>query len=58
MKIKSVACALLLNIDNELLLQDRRDISKYGEEWSFFGGGIEVGEDSKTALIREINEEL
>ncbi|MBB1565266.1 NUDIX hydrolase [Candidatus Gracilibacteria bacterium] len=57
MKIKNVACALLVK-DNKLLLQDRKSISKYGEEWSFFGGGIEDGENSKEALIREIKEEL
>ncbi|MDP2091172.1 MAG: NUDIX hydrolase [Candidatus Gracilibacteria bacterium] len=58
MKKKYVACALLLNNKNKLLIQDRKGISKYGEEWSFFGGGIEKGENSKEALIREIQEEL
>jgi len=57
MKIKSVACAMLMNW-NKLLLQDRKDISKYWEEWSFFWWWLEHWEDSKQALIREMNEEL
>ena len=57
MKIKNVACALLVK-DGKLLLQDRKNISKYWEEWSFFWWWIEAWEDSKQALIREIKEEL
>ena len=57
MKKKSVACALLIK-DWKLLLQKRKWISKYWEEWSFFGWRIEKWENSKKALIREINEEL
>lgn len=58
MKKKYVACALLLNNKNELLIQDRKWISKYWEEWSFFWWGLEEWENSKEALIREIKEEL
>jgi 8-oxo-dGTP pyrophosphatase MutT (NUDIX family) len=57
MIIKYVACAMLMKW-NKLLIQDRKDISKYWEEWSFFWWGLEKWEDSKQALIREINEEL
>ncbi|PZM85670.1 hypothetical protein DLH72_01655 [Candidatus Gracilibacteria bacterium] len=57
MKVKNVSCALLIK-NGKLLIQDRKDISKYGEEWSFFGGAIEKGESPKQALIREIKEEL
>ena len=39
-------------------MQDRRGIAKHGEEWGFFGGGIEQGETPETALKREIKEEL
>lgn len=38
MKTKHVACAILLSANGEILLQKREGISKYGEEWSFFGG--------------------
>jgi 8-oxo-dGTP pyrophosphatase MutT (NUDIX family) len=58
MKKKYVACALLLNNKNELLIQNRKWISKYWEEWSFFWWGLEEWENSKEALIREIKEEL
>ncbi len=44
--------------DGKILLQDRRSISKRGEEWGFFGGGIEEGETPEQALVREIDEEL
>lgn len=57
MKIKSVACALLVK-NWKLLLQERKWISKYWEEWSFFWWKIEEWENSKEALIREMNEEL
>lgn len=57
MKKKSVACALLIK-DWKLLLQERKWISKYWEEWSFFWWRIEEWENSKEALIREMNEEL
>lgn len=33
-------------------------MSKHGEEWGFFGGGIEHGETPEQALKREIREEL
>ena len=57
MKKKSVACALLVK-NWKLLLQERKWISKYWEEWSFFWWKIEEWENSKDALIREMNEEL
>ena len=57
MKTKSVACALLVK-DWKLLIQERKWISKYWEEWSFFGWKIEEWENSKETLIREMNEEL
>ncbi len=58
MQEKKIVCALLVNDSNHILLQDRKGISKYGEEWSFFGGGIEDGESPEDALIRELQEEL
>lgn len=58
MKEKNIVCALLVNARNEILLQDRKGISKFGEEWSFFWGWIEEWESSEEALKRELTEEL
>jgi len=43
---------------DKIILQDRKSYSKYGEEYGFFGGGIEEGESPEEALRREIKEEL
>ncbi len=42
----------------EFVLQERGHFSKFGEEWSFFGGGVEAGESFEEAAKREIREEL
>jgi len=44
--------------DDKILIQDRRDMSKFGEEWGFFGGGIKAGETPEEAVVRETKEEL
>lgn len=58
MKKRRVALIVPYTSDGRILLQDRRDISKIGEEWGFFGGGIESGETPEQALLREVKEEL
>jgi 8-oxo-dGTP diphosphatase len=60
MKIKKIHCAgaIFLDEDGKILLEDRRKISKHGEEYSFFGGTVEDGESYEEALRREIKEEL
>jgi len=52
--------AVIAFYDNQkrILLQDRRGISKEGEIWGFFGGGIEKGETPEQALERGIEEGL
>lgn len=56
--IKRRTAFVLFYNKNKILLQERGDYSKYGEEYAFFGGGIEEGETPEEALIREIKEEL
>jgi len=58
MKISNVSIILLYNDRGEILFQDRRKISKHGEEYGFFGGHIEDGESPEQALRRELKEEL
>jgi len=55
---RKVAIILPYNDGKKVLIQDRRKISKVGEEYGFFGGGLESEETPKQALIREIKEEL
>lgn len=42
----------------KILVQDRTSISKYGEEVTFFGGGLDNGETPIQAARRESKEEL
>ncbi|MCT4616592.1 MAG: NUDIX domain-containing protein [Candidatus Gracilibacteria bacterium] len=56
--IREVSCLILFNKKGEILVQDRKNISKLGEMWGFFGGGLKKGETPEKALIREIMEEL
>jgi len=57
-KKRRVAIIIFYDKDKRILLQDRKGISKRGEEWGYFGGGIEEGETPEQALVREIKEEL
>lgn len=57
MKTKKVSVILFYK-KGIILLQDRRNISKHGEEYGFFGGHIEPNETPEQALLREIKEEL
>lgn len=57
MKKRKTAFVLFYEGD-KIILQDRKSYSKFGEEYGFFGGGIEEGESPEEALKREIKEEL
>jgi mutator protein MutT len=58
MKIRKVAVIIFYDNKKRILLQDRRNMSKVGEEWGFFGGEIENGETPEQAVVRETKEEL
>jgi len=55
---RQVSTIVFYDKNYRILLQNREDISKFGEEWGFFGGSIEDGETPSEALVREIREEL
>lgn len=46
------------NSNNEFLVQQRSEYVKNPLIWSTTGGSAIAGEDSKTAALREVNEEL
>ncbi|WP_236027164.1 (deoxy)nucleoside triphosphate pyrophosphohydrolase [Gelidibacter pelagius] len=57
MKMLHVVCAIIYN-DDEILIAQRNDKMALPLKWEFPGGKVEKGEDKKTALRREIKEEL
>jgi 8-oxo-dGTP diphosphatase len=58
MKTRNVALIIFYDDKKRILLQDRRGISRLGEEWGFFGGEIEKRETPEQAVVRETKEEL
>jgi len=58
-KIVEVAAAVMLRADGrEFLLAQRPEGKVYAGYWEFPGGKLEAGESVRTALIRELQEEL
>ncbi|MBU0466147.1 MAG: NUDIX domain-containing protein [Nanoarchaeota archaeon] len=55
---RKVSVILFIDPNGNILLQDRKSMSQHGEEYGFFGGKIEDGENPDQALVREIKEEL
>jgi mutator protein MutT len=58
MKSRTIAVVIFYTDEHKILLQNRKSIMKWGEEWSFWGGGLDPGETKEDAAIREIKEEL
>lgn len=58
MNTRTIAIVVLYTKDHRILLQKRHSISKWGEEWSYWGGGIDDGETKEQAAQRELEEEL
>lgn len=58
-KERDVSIVFLYDGKNRLLLQQREETRSFlPGYWSFFGGGIDPGENSMDALVRETLEEL
>lgn len=55
---RRVVVVVFYDEKGNVLLQNRKRISKRGEEWGFYGGGIEKGETFEATFKRELKEEL
>jgi 8-oxo-dGTP diphosphatase len=53
-----VACAVIRNEENEVLVVQRGENSDHPYKWEFPGGKIEEGEREEECIVREIHEEL
>ena len=56
--MKQVSIILFYDDEKNLMIQERKKHSKYGEEYGFFGGHIEKGETPEQTFKRELKEEL
>ena len=50
--------AALIERDGLVLIGQRKRTGQHPLRWEFPGGKVEPGEDSRTALVRELGEEL
>ncbi len=57
-KLVHVVCAVLIDADNRILIQQRPAHKIYPGMWEFPGGKIDAGETPEAALVRELKEEL
>lgn len=57
-KVRRVALLAVVNQDNKILLQDRKNFKGGLLKWGWFGGAIELDETPEIAVIREAYEEL
>jgi len=55
---RTIAVCIFYDTEGNVYLQDRRNCSKAGEIYGFWGGGLEEGEKPEGALRRELQEEL
>ena len=58
MKKMVVTLIGLLNLENHVLISNRKNSQKFNGYWEFPGGKVEKGEPLMEALLRETKEEL
>ncbi len=58
MKVRKVSLIIFYDENKRILMQNRKNMMKWGEIWGFFGGEIEEDETPEQAVIRETKEEL
>jgi 8-oxo-dGTP pyrophosphatase MutT (NUDIX family) len=57
-ELKSTQSAwVILYTKNKLVLGKRSPQMKNANQWNFFGGGVDEGEDPREAAVRELREE-
>ena len=57
-KFREIATIIYYNDQHNVYLQERGSMSKYGEKYAIWGGGLNPGETPFTALQREMMEEI
>jgi len=58
MKKVVVAVGVIVNEQGDILIAKRHEHLHQGGKWEFPGGKVEAGEDTITALTRELSEEV
>ena len=58
MKKMVVTLIGLINLENDVLISNRKNSQKFNGFWEFPGGKVEKGEPLMEALLRETKEEL
>lgn len=53
-----IACAVVRNAQGKLLFSRRAPEKNFAGLWEASGGAVQAGEDSRTAVLRELREEL
>jgi 8-oxo-dGTP pyrophosphatase MutT (NUDIX family) len=57
LKVTSQSAWVILYTENQLILGKRGPSQKNPNQWNFFGGGVDEGEDPRAAAVRELKEE-